>query len=147
MNRPLPPAFFLSALVLAVVLHLVLPLARILDWPWRWLGAAPLAFGCALNLIADQAFKRRGTTVKPFRESSALVTDGVFRISRHPMYLGMVSIVAGAGLLLGSLSPLLVAGALAALLDRVFIRAEEPMMESVFGEDYRDYRRRVRRWI
>ncbi len=147
MKRLLPPTFLFCALVLTVILHLLAPLTRIFDWPWRLLGLAPLILGSALNLIADQAFKRRGTTVKPFEKSSFLVTEGVFRISRHPMYLGMVSIVFGAGVLLGTLAPLLVAVALGIMLDRIFIRAEERMMRIAFGDAYGDYTRRTRRWI
>lgn len=65
----------------------------------------PLIFGVALNISADRMFEQHKTTVKPFEESTALVTDGVFRFSRNPMYLGMVLILSGVVLLAGSTTP------------------------------------------
>jgi protein-S-isoprenylcysteine O-methyltransferase Ste14 len=61
--------------------------------PWRFAGVLPIAAGIALNVAAARQFKPRNTTVTPFQESSALMTDGVLRWSRNPMYLGMVLIV------------------------------------------------------
>ena len=76
-------------------LALFLPVADVLSWPWRALGVVAIAAGVWLNLAADRAFKARGTTVKPFERSSVLLTDGVFRITRNPMYLGMILILVG----------------------------------------------------
>lgn len=85
--------------------------------------------------------------MKPFEESSALVTGGVFRVARNPMYLGMALIVLGAALLLGSATPLAVVILLALLLDRAFISPEERMLADTFGDQFQEYRGRVRRWI
>jgi protein-S-isoprenylcysteine O-methyltransferase Ste14 len=147
MRKALPPYYFLGAILLAVILHFSLPVRQTLSFPWRLLGLAPLVIGLVLNLLADQAFKKHGTTVKPFEESSTLVTDGVFRITRNPMYLGMILILFGVAMLLGSATPFAVVLLLAALLDRVFIAPEEQKLEHTFGEQFREYRRRVRRWI
>lgn len=106
-----------------------------------------IVIGIVLNLLADQAFKKHDTTVKPFEESSTLITDGVFMITRSPMYLGMVPILLGVTMLLGSAAPFAVVLLLAALLDRVFITSEEQKLEDTFGERFRQYRRRARRWI
>ena len=143
----LPPAVLLGAICLAVGLHLVLPLKQVVLFPYRLLALVPLLLGVALNLLADGVFKKAGTTVKPFEVSAVLITDGVFRLSRNPMYLGMVLIVLGIALGLGSLSSLLVAVALPAVLDRAFIVPEERMLEETFGEEFASYRRRVRRWV
>lgn len=146
-KRTLPPAYFVVAIVLAVVLHFLLPLKQLFVFPWRLAGLFPLVIGIALNLVADRAFKKHHTTVKPFEESSALVTTGVFGVSRNPMYLGMTLILLGIGILLGSVTPLAVVIALPILLDRVFITPEERMLEDAFGDQFREYRERVRRWI
>ena len=119
------------------------PLAPLFAWPWRALGVVPIAAGVWLNLAADRAFKERRTTVKPFERSSALVTDGVFEISRNPMYLGMVLILVGVALLLGALSPFLVTAGFAAIVETRFIPVEERdalrnvrrRMDEVSGED------------
>ena len=143
----MPPAYFFVAIVLMAVLHFLFPLRQLVSFPWRMVGLAPLAAGVALNLWADCTFKRLGTTVKPFEESKILTTEGAFRISRNPMYLGMVFILAGIAFLMGSATPWIIVPLLAVLLDRRFIMPEQRMLEEKFGDEYRDYRRRVRRWI
>ena len=110
-------------------------------------GILPLAAGAALNLVADQAFKRVGTTVKPFQESSALVENGAFAVSRNPMYLGFTLILLGLALLLRALSPFAVVIAFAVVLDRAYIAVEERMLQAKFGDDWAAYTRRVRRWV
>ena len=147
MRNVLPPTLLLIAAAAVATLHWLLPVRRVLGFPWTLAGVAPLLAGITLNLLGDASFKKRGTTIQPFQTSAALVTDGVFRLSRHPMYLGMVLILAGLSLLAGSLTPWAVVATFAVLLDVVFIRAEEAMMEQTFGDRYRDYRKRVRRWI
>jgi len=146
MKRVLPPTYLLGAIAAAITLHFAAPVHTLLDLPWRWAGVVPLLAGIMLNLLADRHFKKHDTTVKPFAPSDALVTDGVFRLTRNPMYLGMVLILLGIALLLGSTSPLLAVVVLAVLLDRVFITEEERMLEEVFGDAFRSYKARVRRW-
>ena len=107
----------------------------------------PVLVGTVLNLWADRLFKEHGTTVKPFEPSSALVTWGVFRIGRNPMYLGMTLALLGVAVLLGSLTPLAVVVGLAILFDLIFILPGERMLGATFGEEFRAYRERVRRWL
>ena len=147
MKQPLPPTYFLVAIVVAVALHFLVPIRQLLHFPWRLAGIAPLLIGIVLNLVADQSFKRHNTTVKPFEESSDLVTDGIFSITRNPMYLGMTLILLGIAALLGSATPLVVVIVFLVLFDRVFITPEEIMLEETFGDDFRRYRKRVRKWI
>ncbi len=148
LERPiLPPTYFLANLVLMATLAFALPIAGILVWPWRAAGLVPIAVGVWLNLAADRAFKARGTTIKPFERSSTLVTDGVFGITRNPIYLGMTLILAGVATLLGSLSPFLVCLGFAALLDWRFIRVEEHLLAKTFGDAWTAYREKTRRWI
>ncbi len=86
--------------------------------------------------------------MRPFEVSSRLVTDGLFRISRNPMYLGFILIVAGEMLLLGSLAPLLITIAFwQYLLDRNFVVSEERMLATRFGDEWRNYAASTRRWI
>jgi len=114
---------------------------------WNLLGVVPLVIGIILNLVADGVFKKLGTTVKPFEESTALITTGVFRISRHPMYVGMVLILIGIAVLMGSLTPYAVIPVFAVLMEVVFIRVEERMLEEKFSEAWLVYKEKVRRWI
>ncbi len=119
-SRILPPTYLLAALITNVALHFSLPVKILIATPWTLLGLLPMTVGVIMNLMADRKFHLAGTTVRPFEVSSRLVTDGLFRISRNPMYLGFILIVAGETLLLGSLAPLLITMLLAVLLDRKF---------------------------
>jgi protein-S-isoprenylcysteine O-methyltransferase Ste14 len=146
-TKVMPPTYLLAAIALTVAVHFLVPLAAPLSFGWRFVGLLPLAIGGLLNVAADREFKRVGTTVKPFQSSSSLVTHGVFRLTRNPMYLGMVFIVAGVALIEGSVSPWIVVCVLAVILDRVFIVPEEKMLRETFGDTYDAYSRRVRRCL
>lgn len=146
-KQPLPPTFFLASIVAMVGLHFLLPLRQLIHFPWRWLGAIPAILGLVLELVADGVFKRVQTTVKPFETSTTLVTTGVFRITRNPMYLGMIFMLLGLWIGLGSLSSLVPVPVLLVLLDRAFIRPEEAMLRATFKDQYEAYCRSVRRWI
>ena len=146
-KKVLPPTYLLIAIVLMLALHFLLPVHKIVPIPWNILGIVPLACGIALNLVADRAFHRAQTTVKPFEESAALITTSAFRITRNPMYLGYVLILVGVALIVGSLTPYAVIPVFAILMDRVFIRVEEQMMEKQFGQAWLEYAQKVRRWV
>ncbi|MBN1890783.1 MAG: isoprenylcysteine carboxylmethyltransferase family protein [Thermoflexales bacterium] len=87
------------------------------------------------------------SVAKPFHASMALITDGAFRITRNPMYLGFVLALIGAALLLGSLTVWIIVPLFAVLMDRLFITSEERMLKSAFGQAWLEYKARVRRWI
>jgi len=146
-GRIMPTVWLLVALVAAAVLHFLLPEPRVIPPWWNLLGVVPLSLGVAINLVADRAFHRAGTPVRPFEESTVLVTSGVFRVTRNPMYLGFVLIVLGVAVLMRSLLSFAVVPVLAVLLDRMYIAVEERMLAARFGNDWQEYRRRVRRWV
>jgi protein-S-isoprenylcysteine O-methyltransferase Ste14 len=147
MSKILPPTYFLAAIALTMVLHFLAPLGAPIPFAWRFTGLLPITAGIVLNVAADRQFKRLRTTVKPFQTSTALATDGVFRLTRNPMYLGMVLIIAGIALLEGTITPWLVVAALAVVLDRLFIAPEETMLKKTFGYAFQQYCQRVRRWL
>ena len=146
-GRVLPPTFLFISIVMMALLHLLTPVAEIASYPWNLLGTVPLIAGITLNLAADAAFRKVRTTVKPFEKSTVLITTGIFRISRHPMYLGMVLILLGIAVLIGSLTPLIVIAVFAILIERVFVRTEESMLEEQFGPAWISYRNNVRKWL
>jgi protein-S-isoprenylcysteine O-methyltransferase Ste14 len=146
-KKPLPPTYIFVSIVSMLLLYFLFPVVRIVSFPWNLLGAVPLIVGVFINLVADDVFKKHDTTVKPFETSNVLITDGVFQITRHPMYLGMVFILSGIAVLLGELSPFVVVPVFAYLMDTVFIRVEERMLEEQFPHTWEEYKKRVRRWI
>jgi protein-S-isoprenylcysteine O-methyltransferase Ste14 len=143
----LPPTYFYAAVVIMIALHFFLPIGAVIPSPWNWLGIIPLVCGVVLNLVADQSVKKAQTTVKPFKESSALITSGVFRICRNPMYLGFVFILVGIAVFLRSLSPFFLIPIFAYWMDCIFIRVEERMLAEKFGLGWTEYEHKVRRWI
>jgi protein-S-isoprenylcysteine O-methyltransferase Ste14 len=146
-TKLMPTTFLVVAILAAAGLHVLVPLARAVSYPWNLGGVLPLALGVWLNLAADRAFKRAHTTVRPFEESAALVQDGVFRLSRNPMYLGFEAILLGIALLLGSASPWLVVVVFPFVIERVYVHVEERMLEAKFGDEWRRYKARVRKWL
>lgn len=146
-GKILPPVYFLGALVVAVVLHYVAPFVAVIPTPWHLAGGLLVAAGLAFIVLPARTFQARDTAIKPFETSSALVTDGFYAITRNPMYLGMVLVVIGVATLLRGAAPFVVPVLLAVLLQIRFIRFEERALEQVFGDDYRSYQARVRRWL
>lgn len=139
------------------VMALMLALGAVLAWlsPVYWEAPQPASILCAvvtgaglvLLAVAAVSFRRRGTTVNPTKRPEILVTGGVYRLSRNPMYLGMLMILTGFPVLTGFAPGLLFAALFFLLMDRRVIPAEEEAAEAVFGESYRVYKSRTRRWL
>jgi protein-S-isoprenylcysteine O-methyltransferase Ste14 len=146
-KKALPPTYLLTSISLMVFLHYLLPIAEIIPYPWQLSGAVPLCIGIIFNLMADQALKKFNTTVKPFEESDSLVTTGIYGVSRHPMYIGMILMLLGIAIYLGSLTPFFVIPMFAFLINKKFITVEEQMLEKRFGKNWSEYKAKVRRWI
>lgn len=143
----LPPTYLLIAIVSMVALHFLLPFASLLPFPWNLLGLIPFMIGVGINILADNAFKRVNTTVKPHETSTTLITDGVFTFSRNPMYVGFVLILLGIAIFIGSLSPYLIVLLFPIVMEKMFISVEEQMLEKTFGNTWLTYKQQVRRWL
>jgi protein-S-isoprenylcysteine O-methyltransferase Ste14 len=131
------------------VLDRRLPLAHWLDPPWNRLALVPAALGVGIAAAALARFRQAQTTANPvdLSKSSRLVTDGIFRVSRNPMYLGLSLLLIGWALWLGSASPWFIPPLFVVLITRVQIIPEEQALGALFGEQYLAYRRRAARWI
>jgi len=143
-----PPHYFLASLVALFGLGWLAPGGGpLLPEPWRWSGAVLAVAGVVLAGTASRRFAQVGTNIVPLTKSTALVTDGPFAVTRNPMYLGMVLTLTGVALLLNVPWPWIVVPAFGAIIQLRFIRHEEALMEATFGDAYRDYKARVRRWL
>ena len=144
----LPPHYFAAALLLIIVSHW-LPGPRLgIGQPAGLIaGVALLVFCMALAASGSGQFRRADTNIIPFSKASVLVTDGVFRWSRNPMYLGMLVALLGATLLTQSLWAALLLVAFFWLIQSKFVRHEERQMQAEFGAAYEQYCARTRRWL
>ncbi len=142
-----PPVLALLGIAVMAGLSFAVPGMRLIDPPlihWGWL---PIALGAAFALAARQGFRRAGTTIKPYHLSDALVSNGVFGFSRNPMYTGLTAALIGVFVLLGTLAPVIVIPVFRWLIRTRVIAFEEAILEETFGDAYRDYKARVRRWL
>jgi len=143
----LPPTFFMTAAIVSIAFHFVMPVVIFIYYPFNLLGIVPIVFGSVLNLWADHIFKKASTTVKPFEKPSVLIVDGPFRWCRHPMYLGMLTILLGISILCGSITSFIGSIAFWVIIRIRFVPLEEQSMMEAFGNEYRKYERRVHSWM
>lgn len=140
------------ALLLGAAAWWLAPLGPGIDWPEalrQGLAAALLLTGVSLDFSGLVAFVLRHTTVSPLspRRSSALVTTGVYRFTRNPMYLGMACLLCAWAVWLSALLPWVAPVLFVLYITRFQIRPEERVLTELFGPTYTDYMRRVRRWL
>ncbi|GAB2499365.1 methyltransferase family protein [Arenimonas alkanexedens] len=110
------------------------------------------AFGLAIAAVwlagsALRGFRRKGNDPRPWREDTAFVAEGVYRHTRNPMYLGMALAYGAVTLALNTLWPLLTFVPVLLVIRYYVIGREERYLATVFGQTYRDYCHRVRRWF
>src|SRR5262245_35804736 len=134
--RILPPVLLMIFTGLMIALKLSLPGPALAPYPYSWFGALLAVAGLGVTMTAASRFHRIRTNIRTFNEPTLMVTDGLFSWSRNPMYLGMAAFLVGLGIVLGTLSPLLVAAAFIIIADRWYIRFEEAAMRRKFGDAY-----------
>jgi protein-S-isoprenylcysteine O-methyltransferase Ste14 len=140
------PAIFAGAFLIGLALNRVLPV--MLPQGTRMIGWALALFGIVvIGLPALVALLRAGTSPNPGRPTTALVVTGSYRFTRHPLYLSMAVIYTGLALAANALWALLLLPVAMFLTDRGPMAREERYLEQKFGEPYRSYKARVRRWI
>ncbi len=115
--------------------------------PWPHLLGPPLTAVGLIGLPAVLAFRRAGTDPRPWKPATALVTSGPFRLSRNPMYLGMTLLYLGITVWMNTPWPLFALPVILIAMNRGVIAREEAYLDRTFGEPYRAYRARVRRWL
>jgi len=144
-----PPAVFLAAVLLLVAGHWFVP-ALSFVFPGQVSIALLLGLaGIVPGLQAVLEFVARKTTINPTAPETAttLVTGGIYRISRNPMYLGLVCLLLAAAVFWGTLTVIAVAPAFVWFITEFQIKPEENSLRQVFGADYETYLSDVRRWI
>ena len=149
---PPPPVVFLGPLVLGLLLNRKIPAPFLPRGLTRILGLPLFSGGMLLGGWLYRTMRRAGTPIvgEPFvpgRPTSRLVTDGPFRYSRNPGYLGGALIYAGVASLTNALWVVLLLPIMLLVMQHTVIEREEHYLEGKFGEEYLRYKARVRRWI
>jgi protein-S-isoprenylcysteine O-methyltransferase Ste14 len=142
-----PPLIYLGGLGAGFALQAAVGGAPLSSRVARPVGAALIVAGAGLMGTFVRAFRRARTPVDPYSPSEAIVTDGPYRLTRNPGYLGMTLTYAGIALVSKSPWVLVPLPAAIAVIDRGVIAREERYLERKFGAAYTDYQRRVRRWL
>jgi protein-S-isoprenylcysteine O-methyltransferase Ste14 len=142
-----PPLIFLAGLAVGFGLQALLPETS-LPGALRWvLGGALLVAGLALLFSFERAFHRKATAANPWRPTTAIATDGPYRLTRNPAYVGMTLVYLGIAVLAQALWVLVPLPLALLIIDRGVIAREERYLERKFGQEYLDYKGSVRRWI
>jgi len=142
-----PPLLFVLPILASLALEWLVPTTFVHD-AFRWtLGALIVVAGIALNVGGFVTQKRAGTDPIPFNPTTRIVAHGVYRFSRNPMYLGFALCTFGLAILVDSAWMLLAVPIGLVLVDRTVITREERYLERKFGDEYLNYKRRIRRWL
>ena len=147
MKKIFPPTHFFTYMLISVLLHFLLPIKQIIYPIANYAGILLMITGIVLNMLSDRIFKKLNTTVKPDQKPAVMIDYGPFGISRNPMYLGMALFLFGTGILLGSVTSFTGALLFIAVMEIYFIPGEEKAMTDAFGEEYLNYKKKVRRWV
>lgn len=143
-----PPVLAALAMLLMYLTHVALPQLTLSTWT-RWIIAVvSLAIGGGIAVMSIFQFRQEKTTVKPNPDkTTALITQGVYRYTRNPMYLGLVICLIGFAGFLNSLYSLIWVIAFVCYLTRFQIIPEEKALMNKFPDAYQTYRHNTRRWI
>jgi protein-S-isoprenylcysteine O-methyltransferase Ste14 len=142
-----PPLIFVVPLLMGVGLRRVfpgVPLPRLVRWS---LGIPLMSLGGGFIAWFFRTMLQANTAIDPRKPATTLVTDGPFQVSRNPGYLGMATTYAGLALVLDAVSALLALPVVLWVVSHVVIEREESYLEQRFGDEYREYQARVRRWL
>jgi protein-S-isoprenylcysteine O-methyltransferase Ste14 len=142
-----PPFFYVIPLGIGVLIHRLHPISLMPREVAVLLGIPLAVLGIALIAFAMVLFFRARTSPIPIKPTTAIVETGPYRFTRNPMYLGLALLYLGVTLWVDTFWPLLFLPLVIFMVQRFVIAREERYLEAKFGESYRGYKGRVRRWI
>ncbi|MBT3170013.1 MAG: isoprenylcysteine carboxylmethyltransferase family protein [Rhodospirillaceae bacterium] len=142
-----PPLIALALVALGVALGVLWPV-ELIPAPWQYIaGGVIIAASLLLVASAFRLFRRARTPVPTYRTPTALVTDGVYTLTRNPIYLSMMLLMIGLAVTLDNIWLLALAAIFQQIIRWGVIAREERYLGAKFGQDYRAFKQRTRRWI
>lgn len=144
-----PPVVMIVVGLLMWLVSFLFPVFTLPSISHLWVAIIFVLAGLVIGISGIITFSRAGTTSNPGKTAqvSALVTSGIYRFSRNPMYIGVLLLLIGWGVYLGNILALVCAFVFVLYINRYQIRPEERVLEHKFGDEYVSYKAKVRRWI
>jgi protein-S-isoprenylcysteine O-methyltransferase Ste14 len=146
-----PDGYFILSLSLSVLLHFAFPIIQIIYSPYSYIGIVLLVLGLTVVYFSNKILIEQKTSIQPYDTPDKLVSNGTFRFSRNPIYLGMNLALLGISVLMGSLtaflSPIIFWGVMNFKIIPMEEETMEKILEKTFGNSFTAYKSKVRRWI
>ncbi len=142
-----PPLYFFLCIFFCAFSFLIFPDYVLISFPFNLIGILPAAIGYIMLKRASKLFDEEETTFYVEEQPSKFITEGIFKQSRNPMYLGAVVLIIGQAFIVGNFIGFIAPILFFVVMDRICIPVEERIMEETFGKDYLNYKKKVRRWL
>ena len=142
-----PPLMVLAGIITQLLIGYIAPVEPLLSATWQYIGIALMVLGFATILLVARSFRKHETTIIPDGQPSTLMEGGLFAYSRNPIYVAMAVLLVGSGLAIGHIWALIVVPLFVLLVQQIWIVKEEENLEAEFGQIYRNYKIKVRRWL
>lgn len=142
-----PPKLYGGALLIAVVLNLIIPVHPMGFWPAFFMGIFFVSGGAALMIWAIKTFIAHETNVPTDMPATTIVTKGPYSVTRNPIYIGLTLLYCGFSFMVNTGWAFLILIPLLWVIHRRVVLEEEDYLEAKFGQDYLDYKNKVKRWL
>jgi protein-S-isoprenylcysteine O-methyltransferase Ste14 len=147
MKTKFTPPFLYKLSIALMLITVFLPFPILIHFPFNLFGAVLLISGSYIAIDTKKMFKRTQTPINHLTNPVKLHTHGIFRFTRNPMYLGIIIGLAGIAIITGTVYNLLFPIVYMIVMDLYFVRTEEKKLEDEFGESFKQYKKRTRRWL
>lgn len=147
MKKIIPPFLFLISILFMVAIRNLIIIKEIIPDPINYAGIVLIIVGILMTIIVRKGFEKIDTEIHTFKNPRKLVTNGLFKFSRNPIYLGFTISLIGVWVLLGAILPIIGILIFIITTNNYYIPYEEKIMEETFGNEYRKYKSKVRKWI
>ncbi len=142
-----PPRIAALLTAISFTLWYSSPAETLLYIPYKIIGCISITGGFTFMMWAWLQFRTSKTAVCPTAETSLIIINGAYRICRNPMYLGMLLMLTGIALFMGTVEAFFAPAAFFIIMDKVFIPFEEKKLLNGFENHYADYMKQTRRWM
>ncbi|HET7479485.1 MAG TPA: isoprenylcysteine carboxylmethyltransferase family protein [Rubrobacteraceae bacterium] len=142
-----PPLIYAGALIIGLLVNRLRPIPFLPRTLGRVLGPSLIVGGILIGTFGFREMRRAGTNVDPYKPATTVVQNGPYRYTRNPLYVGMTMIYGGVTARANALPAALLLPAVLHVMQHGVIDREERYLERKFGDEYLNYKSRVRRWI